>query len=151
MIPDAEGIMPLSEGVNDAYPNLVSFPALATFPGITPHILCIFPSESSISSWRYMNPPHSAMQGIPSDTFCLISDIMDPLRSSPSAWSSGYPPDRTIPSTSGRWGSLRGENLTISAPHLSSSSMLSSYVKQKTSSSANPILTFSDIGRTSGA
>ena len=91
------------------------------------------------------------MQGMPPRTLDRMSSIIVLLDSSSSQWSSGYPPERTIPSTSGRTGSRIGENLTISAPHLSRSSTLSSYVKQNVSSSARPILTSPFILLTAGA
>ena len=98
-----------------------------------------------------MNPPHSAMHGMPSAILVRISSNMEVLDSSSSPWSSGYPPERTIPSTSGSFRSLMGENLTISAPMRSRISMLSSYVKQNASSSANPMRTLPSMRPTSGA
>ena len=144
------GATPSFWAVNVAYPKRLSLPMFLTAPLITPHILCMFPSGSSTSSWRYMKPPHSAMQGMPPSIFSLMSESMDWLRSSSAAWSSGYPPERTMPSTSGRRSSFIGEKYTISAPHLCRISMLSSYVKQNVSSLANPMRTFPSMGLTSG-
>ena len=118
--------MPSPLGFSVTYPNLARCPVFLVSPGMTPHILCILPSESSMPSCRYMNPPHSAMHGMPASTLALMSAIMDVLDSSASACSSGYPPERTMPSTSGSLPSFMGENSTISAPVLRRSSMLSS-------------------------
>ena len=133
------------------YPNLESLPVFFTSPSMTPTESCTFPSASHSLPWRYMKPPHSAKQGMPPDTFLLIASRMGLLEHSFSAWSSGYPPDRTRASTSGSSVSFSGENSTISAPILLMSSMLSSYVKQKASSCASPILTGESSLLTSGS
>lgn len=80
---------PSSMGRRVTYPNLQSLPVFQVLPGMTPHMLLSIPSRSCIVSWRYMNPPHSAMQGMPDPIFERMSSSMDLLDSSSSPWSSG--------------------------------------------------------------
>lgn len=54
------------------YPNRTSLPVGKVLPLIRPTSFQTFPAVSSISSWRYMKPPHSARHGILSSNALLI-------------------------------------------------------------------------------